>query len=978
MRKSTWLIAVFFCTIPFILIASSKRSVRKALDMNGHWAFHAGDVKQAANITYDDSRWEAVSIPHVMRIEQKHNGGEVYQGVGWYRRYFRLPSNYRKKRITLHFEGVQTNCELFLNGKKIGEHAGAYLGFVVDITAHVQFNADNLLAVRITNMDDELTPPGKPMRKLDFNYYGGIYRDVKLLVTDKVYISDPLEANIVAGGGILVSYPEVSKARAIIDCRTHLVNSQTGSPQNLSLETLLLDRAGKVVSRNSSSVKLSSHADSTFEQQLNVANPNLWHPDHPFRYQLISRVYMGKKLVDEVTTWIGIRKFGFFSPSGKADGFYLNGEKLYLRGANRHQAFPYVGDAASNSMQYRDAVLLKKGGFNAVRAAHYPPSPAFLDACDAVGLLVIECQPGWQFFNTDSTFIERSYRDIREMIRRDRNHPSIFLWETSLNESPTPTFWMKKAVEIAHNELPGDQLFTADDLNDRSKSFYDVFYKVTNPDGSDPLPDRPSLTREWGDAWFADPAKENGLRASRIYGEKGLITQCILRQYALNGEKEESRGGYWDHAGLDANPRISGYFLWSFNDYTRGYDPLTAFSGVVDLDRYPKFGYYQMKAMQDARNTVYGPMVYIASYNGRRDLDSTILIFSNCDTVRLFRNGKLVGKKNREANSSNAPFVFNKGGSPYFSFALGSYQPGELRAEGILDGKVVCTHRIETPGEPHHLEIEIADEGVLPIAGGSDMVPIYIKVCDEKGNIVNSADRVNGTPIELTVSGKGTLIGANSPWAKISPQLTEAGIAYALIRTASEAGRITVRAHSEGLFPAKTEIKTFPGSIYAVTDGKHPAWTGTYSTPQTVTDTLLSNTSTAPIDFSQAFIQIIGSHTEATAAIHDGNLSSTWQADQLAIPFTILIDLGKNQDLEAYRIYWGKDSDWYTYSLEFSSDGLHWYPVEKHRSCSGQDYGIKTLRQVGIRYARLVIEGIRPENSVVNVREIEFFEKKVN
>lgn len=964
---------------PFMLVGSENPPTRELLDMNTHWAFHEGDAKQAASMTYDDRDWEAVSIPHVMRIERKHNGGEVYQGIGWYRRYFRLSDHYRKKRITLHFEGVQTNCQVFLNGKKIAEHAGGYLGFVVDITNLVRFDADNLLAVRVSNADDERTPPGKPMRKLDFNYFGGIYRDVKLLITDKTYISDPLEANIVAGGGILVSYPEVSKARATIDCRTHIINSHTDSPAALRLETLLLDSAGHVVSQTRSSADLLSDGDSTFQQRLHLQNPKLWHPDHPFRYRLVSRVYDHERLVDEVITWIGIRRFDFLSRSGKADGFYVNGEKLYIRGANRHQAFPFIGDAASSSMQYRDALLLKKGGFNAVRAAHYPPSPAFLDACDALGILVVECQPGWQFFGEDPVFVERSYRDIRDMIRRDRNHPSIFLWETSLNESPTPSSWMRKAVEIAHNELPGDQLFTADDLNDRSKPYYDVFYKVINPDGSDPLPGSPSLTREWGDAWFADPTKENGLRASRIYGEKGLINQCILRQQALNGEKEESRGGYWDHAGLDANPRISGYFLWSFNDYTRGYDPVTAFSGVVDLDRYPKFGYYQMKAMQDARNASYGPMVHIASYNARKDLDATILVFSNCDTVLLFRNGRLVGEKDRASNSVTVPFVFDKGGSPYFSFALGSYQQGELRAEGILDGKVVCTHRVATPGQPHHLEIDIADQGIAPIADGSDMVPVYVKVCDEMGNLVSGGPQANGVPIELTLSGKGELIGGNSVWAGINPQLTEGGIVYALIRTVPEAGKVTIQAHSEGLLPAKAEMETLPRTTRPVPDGKHPAWTSMYRTQhRKATDTIASSTALATIDLSQASVQINGSATASAEAIHDGKLSTSWQAMQATLPFTMLIDLGKSYDLEAYRIYWGKDSDWYTYSLELSPDGHKWFPIENHRSGSGQDYGIKALTQSDIRYARLVIEGIRPENSTVKMREIEFFERKVN
>ncbi|MEZ0450810.1 glycoside hydrolase family 2 TIM barrel-domain containing protein [Sphingobacterium thalpophilum] len=970
------LLTSVLCTITSILLAAKTPTPRVLLDMNTGWAFYPGDVDRAMTVDYDDSQWEAVSIPHIMRVERKHNGGAVFQGTGWYRRYFRLSDSYRNKRITLQFEGVQSSCVIYLNGKEIAAHAGGYLGFSVDVTPYISYDRDNVLALRVTNKDDAQTPPGKPMRKLDFNYYGGIYRNVKMLVTDSTYISDPLEADIPAGGGILVSFPTVTKEKATISCRTHVVNGRAASGAQLRLETTVQDETGNVVTRANDTTSL-PHTDTTFSQHLQVSSPRLWHPDHPFRYRLVSRIYRNDMLVDEVTTWIGIRRFDMRSSRGEADGLYLNGEKLYIRGANRHQAFPYVGDAASNSMQVRDVIQLKKGGFNAVRAAHYPPSVAFLDACDSLGLLVIECQPGWQYFSEDPLFIQRTYRDIRQMIRRDRNHPSIFLWETSLNESPTPSSWMKEAVKIAHDELPGDQLFTADDLNERSRPFYDVFYKVIHPDGTDPFPGLPSFTREWGDAWFADPSKENGLRASRIYGEKGLINQCILRQNALNGEKDESLGGYWDHAGLDANPRIGGYFLWSFNDYTRGYDPITAFSGVVDLDRYPKFGYYQMQAMQDPRNPAYGPTIHIASYHARKDLDSTIIVFSNCDTVRLFRNGILVGVQDRKSNASTAPFIYNKDGSPYFRFSLPDYEPGALKAEGILDGNIVATHCVETPGPPHHLEIEFADQGIAPIAGGSDMVPVYIKVCDKRGNLVHSASRAAAISIKLTVFGNGKLIGNNNPQTGVSPQVTEGGIAYALIRTTYSAGPMVIQASSAGLRSATAEIKSIANPNTPVPDGKHARWVGEYDHRRTKTvNTDAQKQLKTSIDLRSTSVSVNGQANEQIQPLFDGNLSTVWQEDKSALPITLSIDLETKYKVDAYRIYWGKDSDWYVYTLESSINGQHWKPIESHVASSGQDYNIKNIHESEIRYLRLRIEGIRPENSKPAVRELELFGKK--
>nr|WP_199080464.1 glycoside hydrolase family 2 TIM barrel-domain containing protein [Pedobacter sp. ASV19] len=816
-------IVVCICSIQAAFCQKKNNgAIRKVYNLNTNWAFCRGDVKGAESVSFNDEKWYAVSIPHTMRLEQKHNGGaQVYQGVGWYRRYFKISKQADGKRITLNFEGVQKNCDVFLNGEKIAVHYGGYLGFVIDITSQVKWNQTNVLALRVVNTNDPLTPPGKELSKLDFNYYGGIYRNVSLVMTDKIYISDPLEANKIAGGGLFITYPQVSKQRAEIQIKTHLING-TGRGDSVTLVSSIRDKNEKEVARSVSKDVLKSEIE--LGQNLVVLQPKLWHPDHPYQYHLVSQVYSGKKLVDEKTTLMGIRSISFQSAEGKADGFYINGEKLYLRGANRHQNYQFIGDAAANSMQYRDAFQLKKGGFNAVRAAHYPQSPAFLDACDKIGLLVIECEPGWQMFNKDSIFIKRTYQQVREMIRRDRNRPSVFLWETSLNESPTPDSWAKEMVRVAHEEMPTNQMFTADDFFAKGRKYYDVSYKVINEDGTDPDPKMPSLTREWGDTWIADPQKENGLRASRMYTAKGLLAQCILRQNALNGTMLEEEGGYWDHAKLDANKRISGYFLWSYNDYTRGSDAITAFSGVVDIDRYEKFGYYQLQAMQDARNPVYGPMVFIAGYNSRPDLDSTITVFSNCDRVKLYRNNQLMGEMSRESNAHTAAFLAAKGGSPYYTFKIGKYRSGDLKAEGIIDNKVVTTHVVSTPGKADHLEIEVADRGIKAVADGSDMIPVYIKVCDKKGTVITNTKAQQSFKVDLHVAGKGILIGASVPRIEAAVQFTEGGIGYGLIQTSERAGDIQVTANSSGLKPATIVIKTIPYNGKFLPDGVHPKW----------------------------------------------------------------------------------------------------------------------------------------------------------
>jgi len=959
----------------FISLTSSAQkgsnvltSPRKIFNMNVDWAFYRGDLANAEKPGFTDDDWAAVTIPHVMRLEQKHNGGgQIYQGIGWYRKYFLVPKREQGKRITINFDGIQMNCDVFLNGVKLTTHHGGYLGFVVDITNKVRFDRDNVLAVRVSNQDDPQTPPGKPLAKLDFNYYGGIYRDVKLVITNKIYISDPLEANKIAGGGIFITYPKVDKKFAKINVKTHIVNQ---SGRNLNLLTIIKDKDGVQVAMTND--KLGSDHGEIF-QDLIVQNPKLWHPDHPYLYQVISRVYENNRLIDEKITPAGIRTISFRSPSGKADGFYINGEKLYLRGANRHQNYQTIGDAASNSMQYRDALQIKKGGFNAVRAAHYPQSSAFLDACDQIGLLVIECEPGWQYFSKDSVFLNRTYQNVREMIRRDRNRPSVFLWENSLNESPTADFWAKEVVRIAHEEMPNDQMFTADDFFAKGKKFYDVSYKVINEDGTDPMMNMPSLTREWGDTWMADAAKENSLRASRMYTEKGLLAQCLLRQNALNGSMLESEGAYWDHAKLDANPRIAGHFLWSYNDYTRGSDAVTAFSGVVDVDRYEKFGYYQLQAMQSARNPAYGPMVYIASFNNQPTMDHEIIVFSNCDRVKFYRNGEFIKEIFRVENAKTAPYIAAKGGSPYFKFKMEKYEAGELRADAYLDDKLVVSHKVNTPEVADHLEIEIADFGMQAIADQSDMVPFYVKVCDRNGNLVSNTKSLQSYRIDLKVEGCGTLIGADLEETGFN-QPTEGGVAYGLVRTSDLAGNVMIKASSNGLKGSQIELKTHPCTQKFVLDGQHAQW----KAEKNVQELLLSKTPLIKlqpeIELAEGNVRLKNTgNTGVLKNLIDDNASTIWFSSRENLPAIIEIDFKKVIDLQGSKIIWGKDSDWYTYSIDVSSDYRNWIRIFKDKIVSGQEYKPEIYNIKQIKCVRITVSEVRSENSRLAISDIKFY-----
>lgn len=587
-------------------------SPRQVLNMNTDWAFFRGEVKDGADINLNTSTWIPVSLPHIMQLETKHCGGNsIYDGVGWYRRYFKMPIQSEGKRVVVNFEGVMTNCEVYLNGKKITEHHGGYMGFVVDLTNHINWKGTNVLAVRVSAQPDALTPPGKQQERMDFYYYSGIYRDVWMTITDKIFITDPLQEDIVAGGGQFVTCSQVSEKQAKVQVATHLRNL-TEKDTKFRLLSQLCDSTGKVVAKSVSFVTLSRQSDLTVEQIFNVDSPLLWHPYHPSLYTLHTQVLKDKKVLDETSKQVGIRTIRYTAK----EGFFINGQRLYMRGANRHQAFPNVGDAASNSMQERDVISLKRGGYNAVRAAHYPSDPAFLDACDRYGLLVVECIPGWQYYNPDSIFIKRLYQVGRQMIRRDRNHPSVVLWETALNESRYPVSLAREIQELAHAEYPGDQMYTAGDYLGHAdmEPYYDVFYKQVKcyPKNGDVMSNiledfiaiKPVFTREWGDGAGTKP------RVSLKENEEEQVRQCYSRIEQLNGN------GYFDWCMLDANPNMGGHFLWSYNDYARGSEDETMYCGVVDMNRYPKFSYFMLQSMRNkavSQPGLYdGPMVFIA------------------------------------------------------------------------------------------------------------------------------------------------------------------------------------------------------------------------------------------------------------------------------------------------------------------------------------------------------------------------------
>lgn len=759
---------------------------------NEAWQFvKAEDVSDTATIYQNEQAksiaWDTVNLPHTAHIEPLVIEEEQWQGTSYYRKSFPLSDDEEGRHIALKFEAAMQVAEVFINGKKVFKHLGGYLPFYVDISNDVNFGEDNVVVVKLNNEDNPQVPPGKPIADLDFNIFSGIYRNVHLIKKEKIYISDAIAANEVAGGGVLLHYENISNAGAQLHVQTDVQNDHDEGISTEVKITLEDKKGNKVAELSSEAQEVGSGANGRFSTVLDIESPVLWSPENPYLYTLKVALVQDDQIIDQQEVKTGVRHFEF-----EADGFYLNGEKYFIRGTNRHQEYPYIGYALSDNAQYRDAWKIKEAGFNFVRLSHYPQSQAFLQACNELGLLVMDAIPGWQFFG-DAVFQENSLQDVRDMVRSDRNHPSIILWEASLNESSMTEDFMQKAHDAVHEELPYGDVYTCGWVD----QVYDVFIPArqhgeapeywNNYDTGKPL-----LVAEYGD-WeyyaqnagfnqseFADlKEEERTSRQLRGAGEKRLLQQALNYQEAHNSNMRGNEAG-------DAN--------WLMFDYNRGYAPDLESSGISDIFRLPKFAFHFYKSQLTARSSWASesdenfakPSLFIASYwNSESAQDVTI--FSNCDEVELFLNGKSLGRQEPDDNDFSSEL-----NHPPFTFSLKRFEAGTLKAEGYIKNIKAISAEVHSPKEAAAITLTFDRSG--KDLSKNDVVFVYASVVDENGTVLPQFDK----EIQFKVQeGAAILVGDN-------PIKAEAGIATILLKTGMTEGDIVVSATAQGMEVSET------------------------------------------------------------------------------------------------------------------------------------------------------------------------------
>ena len=783
-----------YSTAGFYSLPNTGRTV---YDMNPAWRFYKGKIEGAEQKNFDDKKWDIVSLPNgIEYLPVEASGCINYQGEIWYRKHFTPDEAWKNKQLFLHFEAIMGKSKIWVNGKLLKEHFGGFLPVIVDVSSALNFGEDNVVTVWADNSDDPSYPPGKTQETLDFAYFGGIYRDCWMIAHNRVFITDPNYEDEVAGGGLFVSYDKVSRQSALVNLDVHIRNT-SGKFFSGKVSYELYDRDNRLVLSTEKRLSVGNEHAAKVVSRMKVDSPHLWSPDSPYLYQL--HVYVKDKagsIVDGYRRRIGIRSVEF---KGK-DGFWLNGEPYPypLIGANRHQDYAVIGNALSNNLHWRDAKKLRDAGLRVIRNAHYPQDPAFMDACDELGLFVIVNTPGWQFWNDEPIFAQRVYSDIRNMVRRDRNHPCVWMWEPILNETWYPAEFAKNVVDVLNEEYPYPYCYAGCDVTARGHEHFPIHFTHPVMGGGGAFntetlnPDVCYFTREWGDNvddWYSHNSPS---RVNRVWGEVPMLIQA--QGYANPDYKYTC----YDVLYRTSRQHMGGC-LWHSFDHQRGYHPDPFYGGIMDAFRQPKFSYYMFCSQRPAEENKEliadsGPMVYIANEMTPFS-PKDVTVYSNCEEVRLTfcKNGKqhIYHKPIDKAGMPSPVITF----SDVFDFmydkqlSRGRKQADSyLLAEGLIAGKVVATHKVIPARRPSKILLWADDEKVSMKANGSDIMTVIAAIADDNGNI----KRLNNYEITFEIEGPGQLIADSKTFTNPAP--VRWGTAPVLVRSSTVPGEIKVRA----------------------------------------------------------------------------------------------------------------------------------------------------------------------------------------
>ena len=806
MPTSHKLTAFLLFVIALFPTLSSGQALTRTLLFDANWSFHLGGAQGAESPGFDDSQWRKLDLPHDWSIEDlpntsspfnpnaisQVNGGFTTGGTAWYRKSFTLRPEQKGKRIVIQFDGVYMNAEVWLNGQSVGSHPYGYTSFWFDITDKVKSDSANVLAVKVRNEGE------------NSRWYSGsgIYRHVWLKT---------LEPTHIAQWGTYITTRDVSASSAKVSIKTKVLN-ETDQTSQTALLSRVLNSKGQLVVEIESRHTIPAHSSYEFEQFVELKDPSLWSPDSPTLYTAESVVNQNSKTIDLLRTQFGVRSIAF----DVAKGFLLNGQPLKLKGGCLHHDNGPLGARAFDRAEERRVELLKASGYNALRLAHNPPSPAFLEACDRLGMLVIDeafdmWSEGKNPHDYHLFFDEWWQRDVESMILRDRNHPSVIIWSIG-NEIPNRT--KPEVVKLAQ-EL-GDYIRRMEPTRPITSAVNDL--------------------REDKDPYFAtlDVAGYNyaaggdHLKQSLYEFDHNRLPKRIMygsESYPL--EAFDSWMNVIDH------PYVVGDFVWTAFDYIgeasigwRGYwqeqsfYPWTlAYCGDIDTCGWKRpQSYYRDALWKENQLSIFvkpptpsypinpnrqswskwhwHDVVANWNWEGHEREPLQVSVYSSCDEVELLLNGKSLGRK--PTNRSTA----------YTATWDVPYQAGVLHAVGYNGGRATSFVDLKSAGPPS--AIKLTPDRARIVADNQDLSYVTVELVDAKG--VRNPTAENS--IRFTVDGPGIIVAV----ANANPISTESyqrpqrkawqGRCLVIVKSTQQAGPITITASSSGLRPAKVVLSS--------------------------------------------------------------------------------------------------------------------------------------------------------------------------
>ena len=779
------------------------------------WQFIRGDVSGGQLDGVPQTGWRRVDLPHDWSIlgpygEQEPAGGPggyLPTGIGWYRKSFRLPKDLRSKRVSVLFDGVYQRSEVWINGHLLGGRPYGYIGFSFDLTPYMRYGKEeNLLAVRV---DNSLQPNSR--------WYSGsgIYRHTWLLTTHPVHI--PL-------WGTTIRTPEIMPAKASVMVATRLRN-ELDHAVSCQLTTHIVDATGTSVATETTDAEVGAGAEYGCEQALQVGNPALWSTTTPHLYRAHQSLKLNGNEIDTQTTPFGIREIRFDAD----EGFLLNGEQVKLRGMCLHGDGGCVGAAVPVAVWRRRLLLLKAMGCNAIRCAHNPPAPEFLDLCDGLGFLVMdEAYDEWREgkfqtpkFGYHKYFDEWGARDMSDMVMRDRNHPSIVLWSAG-NEIPDQLVprgpeTLRGLVDILHREDPTRPVTAAcDHIASEPKAVPESFLELLDVVGY-------NYVNRWG------TRRERYYSSDRHdYPKRKFIGTENVNMIGVRGDAQTSHsfnGHTYYHSNLRQEVEelqkfnatydyVSGDFAWTGIDYLgeAHWPNKLSSSGSIDTCGFPKDSYFFYQSLWTET-----PMLHLMphwNWAGKEGEVIQVTCFTNCDTVELFLNGKSLGAKGFNFPASGMVGDYNKYPARSQQLVTTSnlhldwdvvYQPGTLEAVGYRNGQAVSTVKVGTTGVPAALRLTADFERIT--VSREDAAHIMVVIVDANGQLVPTAN----DSVTFAIEGPGRILGLDNgqPDSHESYQGTERqafhGMALAILQ-GTGAGTMKLSASSGSLTGAHISV----------------------------------------------------------------------------------------------------------------------------------------------------------------------------